>query len=107
MGATGYKINYYYDGNMGWSINDSRGREVNSAIFTFVGQRARKGAYYGPLMSFSDAKVIHNWHKNVLSKQFSQIVMNKYDIGNNCVAQIDLFKGTTGLGRTILTIDCH
>jgi len=107
IGATGYKLNHYSGGKMGWSIEDSRRREVNSVIFTFLGHRAKVGAYYGPLMSFKDAKVIHNWHNNTLSTYFKQIDTNKYDINDNCVAIMDLFKGTTGLGRTIITVECH
>lgn len=105
MGATGYKLNHYSGGKMGWSIEDSKGREVNFVIFTFLGRKAKVGVYFGPLMSFNDAKVIHNWHRNVLSGYFKQIGTDKYDINDNCVAIMELFKGTTGLGRTIITIE--
>ncbi len=107
MGATGYKLNYYSGGKMGWSIEDRKGSQVFSVIFTFLEQRSNIGTYFGPLISFKDAKVIHNWYKNNLSTHFKQIDTNKYDLSDNCFAVMDLFKGTTGLGRTIITFECH
>jgi hypothetical protein len=86
MGATGYKLNHYYGGKLGWSIEDKRGREVNSVIFTFSGQQPRAGEYLGPLMSSNDAKEIHSWHRNVLSNNFKQTSTEKYDVGDKCMA---------------------
>lgn len=107
MGATGYRLDHYHGGKMGWSLEDKKGRELNSVIFTFSARQPRVGEYLGPLMSFSDAKAIHTWHRNVLSGNFKQISNDKYDMGDNCIAIIKLFKGTTGLGRTIITVECH
>ena len=107
IGATGYKLNHYSGGKMGWSMEDSKGREVYSVIFSFLGRKAKKGEYFGPLMSFRDAKVSHNWHRKVFLGYFKQIGPDKYDINDNCVAIVELFKGTTGSGRTIITVECH
>ena len=105
IGATGYKLNYYSGGKMGWSMEDSKGKEVYSAIFSFLGRRAKEGIYFGPLISFPDAKVVHNWHIEALSDYFKRIGVDKYDINDDCVAIIELFRGTAGSGRTIITIE--
>ena len=107
MGATGYKLNYYSGGKMGWSIEDRKGSQVFSVIFTFLGHRSNIGTYFGPLISFKEAKIIHNWYKNNLSKYFKQIDTNKYDLSDNCFAKMDLFKGTTELGQTVITVECR
>jgi hypothetical protein len=75
-------------------------------IFTFSRGQAREGVYYGPLLS-NDVQVVHNYHRNVLSSNFKQISTDIYDINDNCVAAIKLFGGTTGLGRTIITVNCR
>ena len=105
IGATGYKLNHYSGGKMGWSMEDSKGREVYSVIFSFLGRQAKEGAYFGPLMSFRDAKVSHNWYREVFSGYFKQIGPDKYDINDNCMASMELFKGTAGSGRTIITVE--
>jgi hypothetical protein len=106
-GATGYKLNYYDSGKMGWSIEDSKGREVYSVIFLFSSQQAKEGTYFGPLMSsLSDAKEVHKRHREVLSSYFKKITTDKYDIGDSCTAFTELFKGTTGAGRTKITVKC-
>lgn len=106
-GVTGYKLNHYAGGQMGWSVADSKGREVFSVIFSFVGFQAREGTYFGPLMSFRDAKEIHKQHRQVLSGHFKQIGADTYDVGDNCMAFTELFKGSAGAGRTKITIKCH
>lgn len=106
-GATGYKLNYYSNDKMGWSIEDRKGREVISVIFIFINQHAKEGSYFVPLMSFNDAKEVHNRYREVLSGYFKLIGTNKYDIGDNCTAFMELFKGTTGTGRTKITIKCQ
>jgi hypothetical protein len=107
LGATGYKLNKYSGGKMGWSIEDSKGREVYSVIFSFHEQQAREGVYLTPLMTFRDAKEVHSWHRKVISSYFRQIDADKYDINDNCLAFVELFKGATGLGRTRINIKCH
>ena len=101
-GVTGYKLS-----QMGWSVADSKGREVFSVIFSFVGSQAREGTYFGPLMSFRDAIEIHKQHRQVLSGHFKQIGADTYDIGDNCMAFTELFKGSAGTGRTKMSIKCH
>jgi len=107
IGATGYKLNHYSGGKMGWSMEDSKGREVYSVIFSFLGRQAKEGVYFGPLMSFRDAKVSHNWYREVFSGYFKQIGPDKYDINDNCTANMELFQGSTGLGRSIITVVCQ
>ena len=107
-GATGYELNNYSPEKMGWSLKDSKEREVQSVVIFFVGNHAREGTYYGPLVSSSkDAQVIHEWHQNVMSGEFKLIDAGKYDLSDNCVANMSLFTGATGLGRTIIKVSCQ
>ena len=106
-GATGYKIDRYSGGKIGWTLNDSKGREMHRVIFSFIGHVAQKGRYLGPLITFQDSKEIHNWHRDVMSKYYKQTGTDRYDIENNCIANMELFKGSSGLGRTIIIIECQ
>ena len=107
-GATGYKTDRYSGGKTGWTLYDSKGREVLRVIFSFVDQKAKKGRYLGPLMSsFEDAKELHKLHREILSKHFKQIGTDKYEMDDNCKAFMELFKGRSGLGRTIITVECY
>lgn len=106
-GVTGNKINYYSDGKMGWSMNDIKGREVYSIIFSFLKDQAQEGKYITPLMSFQDAKILYSWHSEFLSSYFKKIDSNKYDLNDSCLAVIELFNSTEKSGRTIITIECH
>jgi hypothetical protein len=106
-GATGYKTDRYSGGKTGWTLNDSKGREMHRVIFSFVGHEAKEGRYLGPLITFQDSKEVHNWHRGVMSKYYKQIGTDKYDIENNCMANMELFKGSSGLWRTIITVECH
>ena len=106
-GATGYKANRYSGEKAGWTLNDSQGREVHRVIFSFVGHEAREGRYLGPLCAFQLSKEVHNWHRGILSKYYKKTGTDKYDIENNCMANMELFKGSSGLWRTIITVECH
>jgi hypothetical protein len=106
-GATGYKVYQYGGGKMGWSMLDSKGKEVYVVIFSFSDRQSREGTYLGPLMSFRDAQDIHKLHIQVLSNYFKQLETDKYDIGDKCIALTELFKGTTGAGRTKITVKCY
>jgi hypothetical protein len=106
-GGRGFKSSRYGSDKMGWSLEDSKGREVYVVIFSFLGGRAKEGDYLGPLMSFQNAKELHSFHEKTLLEYFKQIDNNKYDLNDNCTASLRLFHGTTGLGRTIITVECH
>ena len=106
-GEKGFKTSHYGSDKMGWSLQDSKGREVYVVIFSFLGGRAKEGDYLGPLMSFQNAKEIHSIHEKTLLEYFKQTDNNKYDLNDNCTASLRLFQGTTGLGRTIITVECH
>ena len=106
-GGTGLKSNRYGSDKMGWSLEDSKGREVFVVIFSFLGGRAKEGDYLGPLMSLQNAKELHSFHENTLLEYFKRIDNNKYDLNDNCTASLRLFHGATGLGRTIITVECH
>jgi hypothetical protein len=106
-GATGYKFDRYSEGKTGWSLFDSKGREVLRVIFSFVGHRATEGKYFGPLMSLHDSKEVHKWHGDILSKYYKQIGFDKYYLEDNCTASVELFQGSTGLGRSIITVVCQ
>lgn len=107
MGGIGYKLNRYAGDKMGWSLNDSKGNETYSVIFSFRGRQASEGEYFSPLMSFRDAEKIHKLFMQVLPNYYRPIETNKYDIGDKCIAVTKLFKGTTGAGRTIITVKCY
>ena len=106
-GGTGLKSSRYGSDKMGWWLEDSKGREVYVVIFSFFGGRAKEGEYLGPLMSFQNAKEIHSFHEKTLLEYFKQIDNNKYDLNDNCTASLRMFHGATGLGRTIITVECH
>lgn len=107
-GISPYKINRYANNQMGWSVEDSKGREVFSVIFSFIGTHASEGTYYGPLMQlFQDAKEIHKQHSIVMDNYFKKIESEKYDIGDSCTAFMELFKGRTSAGRTKIIVKCN
>lgn len=106
-GATGYKFDRYSGDKTGWSLFDSKGREVLRVIFSFVGHRATEGKYFGPLMSFNDSKEVHKWHRDIMSTYYKQIGIDKYYLEDNCTASMELFQGSTGLGRSIITVVCQ
>jgi hypothetical protein len=99
---------YQANDQMGWSVEDSKGTETFSVIFSFIGSKASEATYYGPLMLFSDAIEIHKLHNQVLVNNFKQIGSDRYDIGDNCIALVELFKSeTSGGGRTRITMKCY
>ena len=106
-GATGYKTDRYSGGKSGWTLYDSKGREVLRVIFSFVDQKAKEGKYLDPLMLFKDAKKIHKLYREILSKRFKQLGTGKYEMDDNCMVFMELFKGSTGLGRTIIAVECY
>lgn len=95
-GGTGYKVNNYDGGKMGWSIQDSKQRVVHSIVFTFNKNKASEGVYYGPLMASQQAaREVHDLHVAVLFKHYKQVGSDKYDFGDNCEGFIVLLKGQT------------
>lgn len=112
-GAIGYKVvRSEFTKDMGWLIEDSKGREVFRVYFTFNNNRTvSNGRYLGPLISKEAKKgtnqQIHQFHRDILSRNYKLIGQNTYDIGDNCKGSINLFKsGATDPGRTVITVDC-
>lgn len=98
VGSTGYKVNNYDGNKMGWSIEDSKQRVVHSIVFTFNGNKAKEGTYYGPRMaSQQSAKEVHDLHIAILAKHFKQVGTGKYDFSDNCKGFIELSKGGTNI----------
>lgn len=107
LGATGISLDQYSNQEMGWSMKDSKNRTVYSIIFTFNNNKANKGKYLGPLMLISDALTMHGWYRPILSDNYSEIKPNKYKLSEQCVANLSLFEGSTGLGRSIINVECN
>jgi hypothetical protein len=103
-GAIGYKFDRYSFEKAGWTLSDSKGRDVQRVIFSFTDQKAQEAKYLGPLSAFQDSKVVHKWHTDVMDTYYKKRDTNNYNIGNGCIANIELFKGSSGLGRTIIVI---
>lgn len=113
-GAIGYKVvRSKFIKDMGWLIEDSKGREVFRVYFTFNSNgTVSNGRYLGPLIA-KEAKEgtqqqIHQIHRDILSRNYRLIGQDTYDIGDNCRGSINLFKSgaKTDPGRTVITVDC-
>ena len=109
QGATGYivvpPLNSFTK-DMGWLIEDSKGREVFRVLFTFDDNGiVNNGRYLGPLIS--NVQQIHQLHVEMLSRNYKLITPGSYDIGDGCRAIIKIFKsGVSDPGRTVITVEC-
>ncbi|WP_148896580.1 hypothetical protein [Geothermobacter ehrlichii] len=106
-GATSYKFVRYYGGEVGWSVSDSRDKEVFKVMLTPAEGRMRKGKYLGPLMALDNSKKTHKWHRDIMSKYYKQIAVDRFYLGDGCTGDMKLFRGGAGYGRTIITVECQ
>ena len=114
-GAVGYKVvqpRFSFLKDMGWLIEDSKGREVFSVLFTFKDNGiVNDGRYLGPLISKEAPRntdqQIYQFHVDILSRNYSLISPNNYNIGDGCKGVIKLFKsGDSDPGRTAIIVEC-
>lgn len=106
IGVKAYRLDRYGK-NIGWSVLDSKNRVVVSAIFQIKNNKAISGKYYGALFDQKNAEEVHKKHIKLLNAYYTNISNSIYNVGNNCTAIASLFTGSTGLGRTIIDIECH
>lgn len=106
LGVKEYRLDRY-DKDIGWSVLDSKNREVMSAIFKIENNRAVIGKYLGPLSKNDVAQEIHVKHIEILNTYYTQISKMVYGLGDGCSAKASLFEGSTGLGRTIIEVQCN
>jgi len=100
---SGYSYHYSRT-KMGWMAKSSTGQEVIYVSLSLENSYAKEGEYLGIVGRFEEIQKIHPIYVQILSTQFTHVGSDVYDIGDNCSAKISLFKGNTGLGRTVITI---
>lgn len=113
------KIDFLQTNDMGWAIDDSKGREVFRVIFSFGDDNIVKdGKYLGPIISTDMSNDIYTYHINGMSKNYNKINQNSYDLGDGCIGNIELqkmknniYKGRYVIGsetkeRTVITVQC-
>ena len=114
-GAVGYKVvqpSFSFLKDMGWLIEDSKGRVVFRVLFTFKENGiVNDGRYLGPLISkeapIDTDQQIFQFHLDILSRNYSLISSNSYNIGDGCKGVIKLFKsGFSDPGRTAIIVEC-
>ena len=106
VGVKEYRVDRYNKQEIGWSVIDSKNREVMSAIFKIESNKAVNGRYFGPLMNKNAAGEIHVKHIELLKTYYNVIRKDVYSLGDGCSATASFFEGTTGLGRTIIDVRC-
>ena len=106
LGVKEYRLDRY-NTDIGWSILDSKNREVVSAIFKIENNRTVSGKYFGALAKKDLAQEIHAKHIELLNTYYSRIGKAVYSLGDGCSAKASLFEGSTGLGRTIIEVQCN
>lgn len=105
-GAKEYRLDNYAGSEIGWSVLDSNKREVASAIFYINNGRAESGKYYGAISKIEVARIIHDKHLEFLKTYYKSISNSTYGLDDRCIARPSFFTGSTGLGRTIIEINC-
>jgi len=116
QGATGIHVAkmpkaYDFIKDMGWFVNDSSGRQVFKVLFTFDGNIPISGRYIGPTVDIGNEKVaqqIHSMHKDILNQNLISIDQNKYDLNDDCIANIKRFGGTKKTAKsTVIIVECN
>ena len=113
-GATGYKVvrsNFSFLQDMGWALEDSKGREVLRVLFTFNNKgKVNNGRYLGPLNSNNyknSYKEIHKLHIEILSRNYKTIATDTYDLGDECKGVVKLFnKDPSSPVRIAIIVEC-
>lgn len=114
-GAVGCKVvqpMFSFLKDMGWLIEDSKGREVFRVLFTFKDNGiVNNGRYLGPLISKEAQRgtdqQIYQFHVDILSRNYKLISPDNYNLGDGCRGVIKLFKSdVSDPGRTAIIVEC-
>jgi hypothetical protein len=95
---------YFKPDKMGWMLRSKDGWELAYITIDLGEGKAQSGEYLGAVAEFPLAQQIHDLLLENMNKTYRRITPDEYDIGDNCIASINLFKGSTGLGRSRLVI---
>jgi hypothetical protein len=87
----------------GWNLI-SHGIELQYVIFLYEGNTPKSADYFDALLPRAEAEGLYLINARILSSRFRHTQDNEYDLGDGYTAKVSLFKGSTGKGRTVISI---